>query len=62
MKLGHNIVTLLIMIFAQFCGALFGVLLGYLAIIDKNDEGRYNYDYSIPKDWVRKIAPKLPNN
>ena len=32
---GKNLVTMLLMIAGQVCGAFFGVLLGYLAIVDK---------------------------
>jgi len=60
MKLGQNMCTLIIMISAQFLGAFLGVLLGYLAIIDKNDQNKF-YDYSIPRGWVGVIAPQMPN-
>ena len=49
------------MISAQFLGAFLGVLLGYLAIIDKTDQNKF-YDYSIPRGWVGVIAPKMPND
>ena len=35
---GENIVTLGLMVGGQFAGAFFGILLGFLAVIDKNVE------------------------
>ena len=61
---GKNIVLCVLMIVCQFLGAFFGILLGYLAVIDKTYTNAYkkllddDKGYgNVPLDWVGQIKP-----
>ena len=63
-KKPKNIVVAGIMILSQFCGAFFGILLGFLSLIDDNgqnaamgkDDGKA--DAKVPFDVVGTVMPK----
>ena len=58
--------TCLLMIVAQFAGAMFGVLLGFLALTDRtwmNDyEDRTGLDAgaTVPNIWLGLVGPQTP--
>ena len=61
-----NLITMILMIAGQVCGAFFGVLLGYLALVDKvyqKDKinplvpGAENVNSWVPKTWWHYNAP-----
>jgi len=64
---GGNLVTLLIMIGSQFVGAILGILLGYLSLVDVTyqddlaDAKSVDQNASVPGKWVGTIAPKKPS-
>ena len=63
---GGNLVTLLILMGSQFVGAILGVLLGLLSLVDVTyqndlaDARNENQNASVPGRWVGTIAPSTP--
>ena len=61
-KWGDQWLLMLLMSVAQYAGACFGILLGYLALIDKQyqkDQLRRDEDLNanVPETWMGIIAP-----
>ena len=61
---GKNFVMAGIMIVAQFAGAMFGILLGFLSLLDKQYMKELadpdSPDANVPGAYVGKIGPTLP--
>ena len=62
-KDAKNLVPMAIMIVSQFAGALFGILLGFLALIDKTyqenlaDANNEKLKAKVPRGYVGQIGP-----
>ena len=60
-KKKENLVTLAVMVGAQFVGAFLGLLIGFLAVVDgkyQDIEAGEGYDVhaNVPSDWVSFVA------
>ena len=58
---GGNLITLGLMVAGQFAGAFFGILLGFLAVIDADYNDKLavsgkSSDANVPADWVSFTA------
>ncbi len=62
MNFGGDLVTMLIMVTAQFAGAFLGVFIGWLALLDKTWADSFKDDPKVlvTSSWVGTVAPSLP--
>lgn len=66
-KWGQDLLPLLIMVVAQMAGAFFGVLLGYLSLLDGSWAETFDsttepfVEAKVPGTWLGVIAPRTPN-